>query len=320
MAGIQIIGTGSAVPEKTVTNDEMSTWLDTSDEWIYQRTGIHRRHIASEGESCHDFAIRAARAALQKAQEADSGFSKDKIIAVLTATMTSDYICPSVSCILQSELGLPENIAAYDICAACTGYVYALHNAYRMLLENPDGYVLTVGSECMSRMVDYRERSVCVLFGDGAGAAVLKFDPGRNSFFLPIAGTRGNRKDLYCAKPPLSNGYLHMNGQEVYRFASVSLRSAIERLLEKSGLAIEQIDQVVCHQANARIIDSVRRRFPGSEDKFYQHMEEYANTSAASVALVMDEMFQKGILHEHMTIICAAFGAGLSWNAVLMTL
>ena len=320
MAGIQIIGTGSAVPEKILSNDDMSTWLDTSDEWIYKRTGIKRRHIAAEGEGSHDLAIRAARQALERAKEADSGFSKEKLIAVITASMSSDYICPTVSCIIQEELSLPEDITAYDINAACTGFVYALQNAFRILKEDKDGYVLIVGSECMSRLVDYNDRSVCVLFGDGAGAAVLRFDPSDESMFLPIAGTKGSQKILYCRKPPVSDGFLHMNGQEVYRFASNSLRTAIERLLERSGLSIEDIDQVVCHQANARIIDSVRRRFPGAEDKFYQHMEEYANTSGASVALVMNEMFQKGILHENMTIICAAFGAGLSWNAVLMTI
>ena len=320
MSGIRIVGTGSAVPETILTNEDLSRTLDTSDEWIVRRTGIRRRHIASDTEGVHTLAIEAAEKAIAAAQGQDPGFSREKIAAVFAATMTASYVCPSTACILQEALGLPEDIAAFDISAACTGFLYALQTAGHFFAAGKKGYILLVGAECMSRLMDYTDRSCCVLFGDGAGAAVVAPDERAESCFYEIAGTKGSRKELSCLRQPQGDGFLHMDGQAVYRFASLSLRNAVEKLLDMAGLTLDDIDQVVCHQANARIIDSVKKRYPGHEDKFFMHMEEYANTSAASVALVLDDMYGKGLLKPGMRIIAAAFGAGLSWNAVLMTI
>ena len=320
MAGIQILGTGLSVPGKILSNDDLSRMLDTSDEWIVKRTGIRRRHITDGGEAVHTLAVNAAGKAVMNAEASDSDFTRDKLSAVITATMTSDYVCPSVSCILQKELGLPQATESFDISAACTGFVFALHTAFCILNERKGGYALVTGSECMSRIMDYTDRACCVLFGDGAGAAVIRYDASDNAIFHFIAGTEGNTDDLYCSRGKGQDGFLHMNGGKVYRFASVSLKKAIERLLDECHITMDDVDMMVCHQANARIIESVRKNFPGHEHKFYMNMEEYANTSSASVALAMADMFEKGLLHSGMRVITAAFGAGLSWNAALMTL
>lgn len=325
MPGIYIAGTGYKVPEKILDNDELSRTLDTSDEWIVRRTGIRRRHIAGKEESVWQLALEASRRAVENARKAEPEFSKDQIAAVITATMTSDYACPSVSCILQKELGLPEELEAFDLSAACTGYVYALHTAYGILKEQQqekqkEPYALVVGSECMSRIMDYSERSVCVLFGDGAGAAVIGLDLSEKACFSFLAGTSGNTESLYCRFGEEGDGFMHMNGPEVYRFATTSLRKSIDTLLARNGLTMDSVDWIICHQANARIIESVRKNYPGHEEKFFMDMDEYANTSGASVAIALADMYERKLLRTGMKVIMAAFGAGLSWNAMLLTI
>lgn len=320
MSGIKIKGTGYKLPEKIVTNDDLSRSLDTNDEWIFSRTGIHERHIAQNEESVFTLALEAAKSAIDKATADDIDFSKEKIIAVIVATMTSDYVFPSVACMLQKELGLENNIKAFDISAACTGFVYALQTAYGILNLHKDGYLLVVGSECMSRILNYKDRSTCVLFGDGAGAAVIRHDASQESVFIELSGTYSDSETLYCDISKNGDGYVHMDGGKVYRFATSSLKKAVDMLLKESKLTMDDIDYVVCHQANARIIESVKRKYPGHESKFFMDMESFANTSAASVALALSDMYEKRILKESMKIITVAFGAGLSWNAVLMTI
>ncbi len=332
MSGITITGAGYALPGRKVENSELCRNLDTDDEWIVSRTGIRRRYIAQDEETPATLAVSAAEKALAAAAGRDPDFAKDRICAVLAATMTSDYVFPSVACIMQKTLSLPKEIAAFDISAACTGFVYAMQTARAILQteyvkkQKPDGgqqearYVLVVGCECMSKVLDFTDRSSCILFGDGAGALVLKEDRSRKSMFLNYAGTVGNTEDLFCRKPPFGNGFLHMNGQAVYRFATTALRGAMQRLLEEAGITLDAVDYVVCHQANARIIESVRRKYPGHEEKFFMDLGDYANTSAASVAIALADLFGQGRLKPGMIVLAVAFGAGLSVNGILMTL
>lgn len=317
MSGIKIVGTGLALPQKVVSNEALSKTIDTSDEWIFSRTGIHSRYIAGEGENVYSLAKEAAQKAIEKAAKQDEEFSKEKIKAVFAATMTSDHIFPSVACMLQKELGLEKDIKAFDISAACTGFVYALQTAYGTFCAGCEEYILVLGAECMSSILNFQDRSTCVLFGDGAGAAILKKDHRKESCFLEISGTEGNDEVLFCEK---KEDFIHMNGGQVYRFATKALRGAIQQLLEKSQNTMDDIDYLVCHQANARIIDSVKRKYPGQEEKFFMNMEHFANTSAASVAIAMADMYEKEILKPGMKIITAAFGAGLSWSGILMTI
>ena len=327
MAGVKIVGAGCALPEHRVTNEALCESLDTDNEWIVSRTGIRSRYIARGEENAASLAVSAAKRAMEAAEKNDPAFSKERITAVLTATMTSDDVFPSVSCVLQKALSLPQEITAFDISAACTGFVYALQTANALLAQDcgadeaaDSPYVLVVGSECMSRVLDFTDRSSCILFGDGAGAVVLKRNPSPDGIFLTCAKTSGNSEDLYCTKVPAGDGFLHMNGQKVYRFATTSLRGAMENLMDRAGMTLAEIDYVVCHQANARIIDSVRRHYPGFEDRFFMNLEHVANTSAASVAIALADLFGQGKLREGMRILAVAFGAGLSCSGILMTI
>ncbi len=346
MAGLKIIGTGHALPRNVVSNDDLGKIIDTNDEWIYTRTGIKTRRIAREEEAVHILARRAAEAAIKKAAENDSAFSKDKIKAVLVATMTSDFVFPSVSCILQKELGLKNDIKAFDLSAACTGFIYAMQSAYELLNTDSRGYVLVVGAECMSRVLNFDDRSTSVLFGDGAGAALVCFDDSKESMFKEVSGSEGNLTDLYCRIKKRNegsydsllgenktlegeavycggenepDGFLHMNGGAVFVFATTALKKAINTLLDATGLTMNDIDMVVCHQANARIINHVKKKFPEDGHKFFMDLEEYANTSAGSVAIALSDMYEKALIRPGMKLILASFGAGLSWNGILMT-
>ncbi len=308
-----------------MTNDDLGKIVDTNDEWIYSRTGIHKRQIIDDNEAVHTLALDAAKKAIKAAAKNDADFSTDKIRAVIVGTMTSDYVFPSVACILQKELGLRNDIRAFDISAACTGFVYSMQTAYEMLNSDNSGYVLVIGAECMSKVLNFKDRATCVLFGDGAGAAIVHWDPSDTAVFKEVAGTEGNDTDLYCKNPrkgieeEKADGFLHMNGGTVFKFATTSLKKAIDLLLEKTGDSIDDIDKIVCHQANARIINYVIKKFPGQEEKFFMNLENFANTSAASVAIALADMYDKELIKPGMKIILAAFGAGLSWNGILMT-
>ena len=325
MPGLKISGAGFALPRTVVSNDELKEFIDTSDEWIYSRTGIRNRHIIQADEAAHTLAAEASAKAIEAAQNKDPEFSKDKIRAVLVGTMTSDFVFPSIACILQKELGLSHDIKAFDLSAACTSFVYVLQTAFEILNANHDGYILTVGAECMSKVLNFKDRSTCVLFGDGAGAAIVKWDESKDSVFTDIAGTEGNIDDLYCKIPrenvqdEMADGYLHMNGGAVYMFATTVMRKAIDGLLKKTGNTLDDIGLVLCHQANARIINSVKKRFPGHEEKFFMDLEHFANTSAASVGIALADAYERNLLRDGMKIILASFGAGLSWNGILMS-
>lgn len=310
MDAIQIIATGKAIPKKLVTNDDMSKIVDTSDEWISTRTGIKERHYC-DGESNWELACQAAREALER-----GGIEKEQIGVVLVGTATPDYIMPSVACIVQEELGLPADIPAFDINAACSGFIYALRVAGSLLLDEARPYALVIGSEQLSTRADMTDRSTCVLFGDGAGAVVVKRNPKKK--FFGVWGTEGNRAALGCPGHVMGNPYIYMDGQTVFRFATQYMSNAVKQVLEKAELTLEDVDYVVCHQANERIIEFVRKQFKAPAEKFFKNISKYGNTSAASIPIALSEMDEQGLLQPGKKIVLVGFGAGFTWGSLLL--
>lgn len=309
MQGIKIVATGRALPRKIVTNDDLSRLVDTSDEWIFTRTGIRQRYFCEE-ETCQSLAIEAAKKAVEKA-----GVDKREIGMVVVATATADNVFPSVACMVQNALELEKEVLAFDLSAACSGFLYGLGVCHHVLLNQDKKYALLIGSEQMSRILDMKDRSTCVLFGDGAAAAVITLD--ENEFYQKV-WSDGNDEALSCKGVGQENQYLFMEGSKVFKFAVKAIAQGIDEILEKSGKMIADIDYVVCHQANERIIDHVSRKYQGV--KFYKNMDRYANTSAASIPIALDEMYEKGMLKEGMQIICVGFGAGFTWSSALLTI
>ncbi len=310
MDAIQIIATGKALPRKLVTNDDMSKIVDTSDEWISTRTGIKQRYFC-DGEKNWELACQAAKAAMEK-----GGIEKEQIGAIIVGTATNDYIMPSVACVLQQELGLPADIPAFDINAACSGFIYALRVAGSLLQDEARPYALVLGSEQLSTRADMTDRSTCVLFGDGAGAAVIKRNPEKK--FYGVWGTEGNKEALGCHGHLTGNPYIYMEGQTVFRFATQYMSNAVKMVLEKAELTVEDIDYVLCHQANERIIDYVRKQFKAPEEKFFKIIHKYGNTSAASIPLGLAEMDEQGLLTPGKKVIIVGFGAGFTWGSMLL--
>lgn len=309
MKGIRIVGTGSALPEKVITNDDLSRLVDTNDEWITTRTGIKQRYQC-EQETCVSLAVQAAEEAVSRA-----GIDRAEIGVVLVATQTPDYIFPSAACLVQKELGLSEEVMAFDIGAACTGFLMGLGTARALLEASPKPYALVIGSEQLSKIIDYTDRSTCILFGDGAAAVVIE---SADKSFRQKSWARGNREVLSCLGPGNANAKLQMLGSEVFRFAVTALAQAIEEVLGEEGITMAEVDYCICHQANARIISHVMKKYPGFEDKFYMNIEKYGNTSAASIPLVLDELFREGKLRSGSRVICVGFGAGLTWSGLYM--
>ena len=309
MQGIKIVATGRALPQKVVTNDDLSRLVDTSDEWISTRTGIEQRYFCEE-ETCQSLAILAAKRAVEKAE-----IDKKQIGLVIVATATGDHVFPSVACMVQNTLGLETEVMAFDLSAACSGFLYGLGVCRSVLSDQDKKYALLIGSEQMSRILDMEDRSTCVLFGDGAAAAVLTLE--ENEFYQK-AWSDGNDEALSCKGVGYKNQHLLMEGSKVFKFAVKAIAQGIDEILEKAGKNMEDIDYVVCHQANERIIDHVSRKYEGV--KFYKNMDRYANTSAASIPIALDEMYEKGMLKEGMQIICVGFGAGFTWSSALLTI
>ena len=315
----RIVGTGSYVPEQIVTNDDLAKIVETNDEWIRTRTGIRQRRIAtSEGTS--DLAAKAAERAIEQA-----GIKPEEIDLIILATSSQDYCFPSGACEVQGRVGA-VNAVCYDLSAACTGFVFALNTAQAFIQSGVYRTALVVGSEVLSKLIDWKDRGTCVLFGDGAGAVVLRADEtGILGFQMHSDGTKGNvltcgaRSNgnfLMNQKPELS--YMTMDGQEVFKFAVKRVPEVISQLLEKTGTPIEEIRYFVLHQANYRIIESVAKRLKVGMEKFPANMEYYGNTSGASIPLLLDEMNRAGKLNPGDKIILSGFGGGLTWGATLI--
>lgn len=319
MKGLSILSTGSYVPPNVVTNEMFAQIVDTSDEWISTRTGIKERRMVS-GDTAATMAVKAAL-------EAVKGFDREKISVIITATLSGTTLIPGVSCVVQKELGLRENILAFDINAACSGFVYGLHTARGLLSEGE--YALIIGSETLSNIVDYKDRNTCVLFGDGAGAVLAGLSSGDYGF---VCGTVGSETVITC--PGIDNGknpffpverkkekpYMYMEGREVFKFAVEKIVKSIETLLRENNLAREEIDYYVCHQANSRIIGTAAKKIGVDAERFFMNIDKYGNTSAASIPVALDEMAREGLLRGGKRIICTGFGGGLTYGAVYLNI
>lgn len=315
----RIIGTGSCLPETIVTNDDLAKIMDTSDEWIVSRTGIHERRLAN-AETTAQMSAKAGAVALEQA-----GVKPEEIDLILVGTITGDHVTPSTACEVQAALGA-VNAVAFDLNAACSGFMFALHTAHAYILAGLAETVLVIGAETLSKIMDWTDRSTCVLFGDGAGAAVVKKDDtGLIAFDQGSDGAKGmvlscvnrtNNNPLTVTPKELQ--YVHMDGQEVYKFAVTTVPESINKVLNQAGINAEDIDYFVLHQANIRIIQSVAKRLKVPVDKFPISLDHCGNISAASVPILLDEMNQKGMLKKGMKIVMSGFGGGLTWGTALL--
>lgn len=312
MNGIKIRGTGRCVPEHIVTNDDMAKIVETNDEWITTRTGIqHRHHCTTE---THTFlCVNAAKSALEKA-----GVTPDEIGACIVATVSGDNIVPSAACMLQKELGLPEDIPCFDLNAACTGFLFALHTMECLLNASPRKFGLVVGAEVLSRTINWADRGTCILFGDGAGAAVVECREGWPSISA-VMGSRGD--DELLRLPGIETGergFISMEGTKVFKFAVEAVPACMDAVLKKTGKTVEDVDFFVFHQANARIIDLAVRKYHIPPEKYYKNISEYGNTAAASIPLVLSELQDLGRIGPGSRMLVVGFGGGLTWGSALI--
>lgn len=317
---------GVYLPQRILTNNELARTLDTSDEWVYSHTGIHERRIAAENEAASDLGYEAAVAALDNLQKEENISARD-IDLILLATSTPDYPgLPATACIVQDRLAA-ENAGAMDLTAACTGFVYALETAKNFVQGGGARNVLVIGAEVYSRIVNWKDRSTCVLFGDGAGAVLVSPAPdgSERGIFGAILRSKGQGAEhLFCpaggSRNPYKEGmpeeelYLQMNGRKVYIFAVQVIIDTINKLLDMHGLTIDDIDHIIPHQANRRIIEAACKRQSWPEEKFFMNMDRYANTSSASIPIAMEEMQRKGLLKRGDKVLCIGFGGGLTFG------
>jgi len=317
----RIAGTGSYLPEKVLTNDDLAQFVDTSDEWITARTGIRERHIAAEGETTCDLAHQAAIRAMEAA-----GVTGADLDLIIVGTTTPDLIFPSTACLLQARLGA-SGCGAFDVNAACSGFIYALTVADQFIRAGTVKTVLVVGSETLTRMLDWGDRSTCVLFGDGAGAVVLKAD--RETGILSThLHADGAKKELLWNPVGVSAGFkpgeknagvrVLMTGNEVFKHAVKALDSVVEETLEANGLDRHAIDWLIPHQANLRIIEATAKRLDMPMDRVVVTVDRHGNTSSGSVPLALDEAIRSGRVQRGQLLLLEAFGGGFTWGAVLL--
>lgn len=321
-----ILGTGSALPSRVLTNADLEQMVDTNDEWIVTRTGIKERRIAAPDEATSDFAVPASERALEMA-----GVRAEEIDLILVATVTPDMMFPSTACVVQERIGA-THAAAFDLSAACSGYLYGLSVASAFVATGQYRYVLVIAADVLSRIVDYTDRSTAVLFGDGAGAAVVgpvEGDRGLLAFDLGADGSGGkflhmpaggSRMPASYASIDAHMHYLKMEGQETFKFAVKAMASSTEKVLERAGLSREEIDVLVPHQANIRIIEAARKRFGLDEHKVVLTIHKYGNSSASSIAIALDEAIRSGRAEPGHVVVLVGFGAGLTWGAAAVRL
>jgi 3-oxoacyl-[acyl-carrier-protein] synthase-3 len=328
MCPAHVIGWGKYVPERVLTNDDLSEMVETSDEWIRTRTGIAERRIADDDESTSSMATKAAWQALRAA-----GVSPAQVDLIIVATATPDHAFPATACLVQDALGA-KRAAAFDLSAGCTGFVYAMSVAADMV-EARDGAgkeatALVIGSETLSRITDWTDRATCVLFGDGAGAVVLQSNGSPGGVLSTFLGADGSGGDLLYipaggSDEPASHRtvsqrlhYLRMRGREVFRFAVRAMPDAAQKVLEQAGLTAKDVDLLVPHQANQRILEAAGRALNLPEEKMYSNLERYGNTSAASIPIALCEAVEEGRIHRDDVVVCVGFGAGLTWGATAL--
>lgn len=318
----RIAGTGRYVPERILSNKDLEDMVDTSDEWIIQRTGIRERHIAAENESTSDLALQAAQSAMEEA-----GLDPLDLDAVILATLTPDTYCPAGACYVQKLLGA-ENACSFDLSAACTGFVYGITVGSSLVRSGVHKNVVVIGAETLSRFIDYTDRNTCILFGDGAGAAVLsraeegsesrlvdhylRSDGGGTDLIIMPGG--GSRQPASADTVDGKKHFLSMQGSDVFKFATRSMQVLIETAIERNDISISDLDLVVPHQVNSRIIETVLRKIDLPEEKIYLNLQRYGNTSAASVPMALHEAVEEGRIEKGSLVLLVAFGAGLTWG------
>lgn len=319
-----IVGVGSYVPEKVLTNADLEKMVNTSDEWITTRTGIKERRIAAKDQITSDMAAIAAQRALQSAQ-----LAPEQVDLIVVATITPDMPFPATACFVQEKIGA-KKAAAFDVGAACSGLIYALEVGQQFIMSRTYETVLVIGAEKFSTMINWKDRNTCVLFGDGAGAVVLQHRPQAHGLLTACMGSDGSKAELLCtpgggSRTPstpetLAAGlqYLHMDGKEIFKHAVTAMCTAAKEALKRCELDISQIKCVIPHQANQRIISAVAERLGITPEQTYLNLDRYGNTSAASVVIALDEAVQAGRITRGDLVLLFVFGGGLTWGAAVI--
>ncbi len=318
-----IVGTGSCLPEKILSNSDLEKMVDTSDEWITTRTGIKNRRIAKKGEETSRIGAIAAQRALAMA-----GVAPEEIGLIIVGTMTCEMTMPSCACLIQKEIGA-TNAFAFDMNAACSGFLYSLDLADKYIQSTPEMKILVIGSENLSSRTNWQDRNTCVLFGDGAGACVVSgshegrgllasnlFSDGKLWNLLYMESARSMNPDL--VRPERNGSYIQMSGKDVFKYAVRAMEDSVLQLLDSQGISADEVSLVVPHQANIRIINSLTERLGISSEKIYINIHKYGNTSAASVAIAIDEANRAGLLKDDDLLLLCAFGGGFTWGASII--
>ena len=317
---VSIIGTGTYVPEKVLTNRDLEQVVETTDEWIYSRTGMRERHIAADDQATSDLAAEAAKKAL-----ADAGIAADEIDLIIVATLSPDMFFPSTACFVQHKIGA-KNAFCYDLGAACSGFLYAMDAAKNQIASGAIQTALVIGAEKMSTFIDWNDRSTCILFGDGAGAAVLRAGGAGRGVMESVMGSDGSLADLLWtpgggSRNPMTHEmldqgqqYLKMQGREVFKHAVVRMGDTVLAALAKNGVTVDEVKCFIPHQANIRIIDAISRRL-GVADRMYTNVDKYANTSSAALAIALDEAVKDGTIVKGDLVVLTVFGGGFTWGA-----
>lgn len=312
---VKICGTGSYAPKNSMDNNDLAKIVDTSDEWIRERTGVVRRHIITD-ETTAFMATKAAKEAIS-----DAGISAEEIELIIACTISPNVIMPTIACEVQSAIGA-VNATGFDLNAACSGFIFALNTATAYIESGMIKTALVLGSESLSNITDYTDRGTCILFGDGAGAVVVKGTQGRSYKSVTHSdGTKGQSLTCiskYAIKDDSDNGLMKMDGREVFAFAVKKVPEVINETLQANNMKAEDIDLFLLHQANKRIVESVAKRMNTDIEKFPMNLMEYGNTSSASIPLLLDEINKKGTLKQGMKLMLAGFGAGLSWGSCIV--
>jgi 3-oxoacyl-[acyl-carrier-protein] synthase-3 len=324
--GSVIAGTGHSVPQRVLTNDDLTRMVDTSDEWITTRTGVKQRRIVADDENSGTLALEASRRAL-----ADARVDPSELDLIIVCTFTPEMALPSTACMLQSHLGITTKpIPAFDLSAACSGFLYGLATAHAHMQLGQYRHILVVGVETLSRMTDYTQRTTSILFGDGAGAAVLRrSDPAENNLLYTRLWGDGNGHHLIYApgtlnpsackdRPPGVDNYIRMDGPKVFKQAVIRMQEMVDDALTTTGLSLDDITLLVPHQANQRIIESVIDKVKFPRERVYMNIDRFGNTSAASIPIAYDEAVRSGRLHTGDIVLCIAFGAGLTWACAVV--
>lgn len=320
MAKSRIIATGAYLPKKVLFNSDLSQLVDTSDEWIFSRTGITKRHIAAENEATSDLAAHALKDALS-----NSNIDAQSIDGIIVATTTPDIVFPSAAALVQHKLNLTNSGFAFDINAVCTGFVYALTVADSMLKNKVCKRIAVIGAETMSKIVDWKDRTTCVLFGDGAGAFILELDNSSgNGIIASELHADGSFEEVLKVNSGIAKGdlstKLYMNGREVYKHAVEKMANVSQNLIDSSGLTIRDVNWLLLHQANVRMIDNIAEKLNIADDKVIKTIDQHANTSAASIPLAFNHYYKQGKLKDGQVMVIAAAGAGLTWGGMLLKL